>query len=255
MFQAIATCATHHPKYQTDAATWYNNYPLPFRTVDVMWQWMLAAHGLGVIQRYNLVLATLLETFATGAATGPPRTFLYYAVGDEFDSQDEEKEASKLTSKLTTTEASLARSRSILRNLMLPEEHALDGLQNAVVQDCVSKQDYSGGMNYLLHMQFNKLSQRLPYLTGSKSKFETGKNMIMDLAQVLRVQQRQREEAAAAAAAAAVAAVEEDRSVKRRRGEGGNEENDTCNSKVFMEMEDEEDEFERMLRESLLKGQ
>ena len=111
----------------------------------------------------------------------------YYEIGHEFENSFG-KEADHHQYQHYDRLCSLEHCQSTLRNLMLQENYALKNMNDTVVQECLNKNDHSGAMNYLLHLQFNKLSNRIPYMAGSSNQLNKGRNMIHNLISVTQIQ-------------------------------------------------------------------
>lgn len=240
LFSCFTHCSKYHPKYQTDVKTWLMNYPIHFRPVTILWNWMLSSHGLSVLKRYNLALATMIEIFTVESANSSN----YYEIGHEFENSFG-KEADHHQYQHYDRLCSLEHCQSILRNLMLQENYALKNMNDTVVQECLNKNDHSGAMNYLLHLQFNKLSNRIPYMAGSSNQLNKGRNMIHNLISVLISKENEKN----------IIKEEEEEERKnervKKRLKSNNQEDENTSLNGFEKILQEEDEFEQMLRDSL----
>ena len=76
---ALTRMASRHPRYRyanMDRAVRERLIPRPHNPARLVWEWMLSARGISVLQRFNLALAVMSEVFASTTATsngkGPP---------------------------------------------------------------------------------------------------------------------------------------------------------------------------------------
>jgi hypothetical protein len=257
LYECMERCAELHPRYQTKVETWRDSHPVQFRPVDVLWGWMQAARGIAVLQRYNLVLATMLETFAgtkesflesTSTALTPPK---YYEIGNEFVKGGGSGGGGASSAGSSGGSSSMVLQqekdvRSVLRGLMVHEERALEDLNDEIVQRCLLKNDYSGAINVFLNRQFNTLQLQVPFMIGSGDAFKRGRGMVLDLAEVLRAKERRKKQEEGEASPP--------KKKSRRLKDEENQPQQPASNVTFMEIDKEEDEFERMLREATTVG-
>jgi hypothetical protein len=160
-----------------------------------------SVHGLSVISRYNLALATLMETFvAPKNQQQQLQKVPYYQIGPEFLRNERLSLQSSplpvvgqalslpLPLSFTTREAkdnAAASIRAVLHHSMVHEEHLLENLQDDIVQQCLKKNDRAGAINVFLNRQFNSLQQKIPYLIGSTTLLVRGRRTMSELAHVL----------------------------------------------------------------------
>ena len=134
--------------------------------------------------------------------------------------------------------------RKILRNLMIHEDNVLENLNDQIVQQCLARNDRSGAINVFLNRQFNSLNRKIPYLVGSNAMLKKGQNIVIDLSKILNQQQTKKEEQNKKQ-------FEENKEPPAKKVRFEQVENDgVSGNSIFMEIDQEEEEFERMLREA-----
>ena len=134
--------------------------------------------------------------------------------------------------------------RQILRNLMIHEDNVLENLNDQIVQQCLARNDRSGAINVFLNRQFNSLNRKIPYIVGSNAMLKKGQNIVIDLSKILNQQQTKKEEQNKKQ-------FEENKEPPAKKVRFEQVENDgVSGNSIFMEIDQEEEEFERMLREA-----
>merc|ERR1711865_189377 len=133
--------------------------------------------------------------------------------------------------------------RQILRNLMIHEDNVLENLNDQIVQQCLARNDRSGAINVFLNRQFNSLNRKIPYIVGSNTMLQKGQNIVIDLSKILYQQQKKKEEEQKKEQ------LHKEPPAKKVRFEQVENDGVSGNS-MFMEIDQEEEEFERMLREA-----
>ena len=129
---------------------------------------------------------------------------------------------------------------------MIHEDNVLENLNDQIVQQCLARNDRSGAINVFLNRQFNSLNRKIPFIVGSNAMLKKGQNIVIDLSKILYQQQKKKQEEEQNKKQ-----FEENKEPPAKKVRFEQVENDgVSGNSIFMEIDQEEEEFERMLREA-----